>query len=365
MANELFKIRCSALPRIMRCGASAEPPLVSVSEWSDPADVGTRVHAMLRAVVEGKDVDLDGLDSETRFLVGSGITLWNGWRGAIALREVFPLAVCERELELEFDGFSLSGHSDVRSSSAVGGVRILDWKSGRVDHDYSEQMLGYCALELANNAFVERAEAHIVWLREREVESWSMTRDELRPWLERVSDAVSVRRIVYGSHCVFCPRAHECTGRAAVVRSDVESILEMDVDELRGGLATMAPDRVIHLLRQARAVAKVSDRVVEAIRMHVAEAGEVVGSESRIAFSEQKRRQLDAERAWTVLQRHLSDDDLIRAVKISLPAVEDAVAKAAGKGAGAAAKRKLTADLEAVSAISTSTTKVLSERRNA
>lgn len=358
----MIAIRCSALPRIMRCGASAEPPLAPVDEWSDPADVGTRVHGMLRRVVEGQIVDMTGLDSDTRFLVSSGISVWHGSRGMVALRDAFPNPVCERSLELVAPGFALTGHSDVRAD--VGGaVRILDWKSGRVDHDYSEQMIGYCALELASNPFLERADASIVWLREREIETWGMERAELSGWSLRVGSAIDSRATVYGRHCTFCPRSHECTGRAAIVRRDAQSLLELSDEELRNGLTTMDPDRIIELTRTARAVAAAAERVVGAVRMHAAETGDVVGSASKLTLAEQARKRVDTELAWPVLQRHLTDDELAKCLDVRLTAANDAVAAKAPSRGGAAAKRAFLEELEAAGAVSNSTVRVLTEKR--
>jgi hypothetical protein len=346
----------------MRCGASAEPPRVSVEEWSDPADVGTRVHRLLQSVVEGEEVDLTCLDSNTRFLVSSGITVWHGSRGFVALRDAFPGATCERSLELDMGGVTLTGHLDVRSD-VVRTVRILDWKSGRVDYDYSQQMLGYCALELASNPFIERAEAHIVWLREREVEPWVMTHEELPGWVERVGSALGSRSTVYGRHCTFCPRAHECSGRAAVVRRDAQSLLDLTDEELSSGLATMTPDRIIELTQQARSVSTAADRVVAAVRMHAAERGDIVGASSKLTLAEQNRKKVDTALAWPVLQRHLTDDELAKCLDVRLTAANDAVVAKAPPRGGAAAKREFQSDLEAAGAVTSNTVRILTEKR--
>jgi hypothetical protein len=317
---------------------------------------------MLQSVVEGERIDVSGLDSDTKYLVSSGLTVWLGLGGFVALRDAFPGATCEREFSIGVGEHTLIGHSDVRSD-VLGTVRILDWKSGRVDHDYSEQMLGYCALELLSNPFVERAEAHIVWLREREVEPWSMTREELPGWVERVGSALDSHATVYGRHCTFCPRAHECPGRAAVVRRDAQSLLDLSDEELSNGLATMTPDRIIELTRQARSVSTAADRVVAAVRMHAAEKGDIVGESSKLTLAEQIRKKVDAERAWPVLQRHLTDGELAKCLDVRLTAASDAVAAKAPPRGGAAAKREFQSDLEAAGAVSHNTVRVLTEKR--
>jgi len=336
---------------------------VSVEEWSDPADVGTRVHNLLQSVVEGQAVDLTGLDSDTKFLVSSGITAWRGSSEFVALRDAFPGATCERSLEIDIGGVTLTGHSDVRSDVITRSVRILDWKSGRVDYDYSQQMLGYCALELLANPFIERAEAHIVWLREREVEPWAMTREELPDWVNRVDLALESHATVYGRHCTFCPRAHECSGRAAVVRRDAQSLLDLTDEELANGLATMTPDRIIELTRQARSVSTAADRVVAAVRMHAAEKGDIVGSDVKLTLAEQNRKKVDAKLAWPVLQRHLTDDELAKCLDVRLTAANDAVAAKAPPRGGAAAKREFQSDLEAAGAVTNNPVRVLTEKR--
>jgi hypothetical protein len=357
--------RCSSLPLLFKCAAAGQRPDVVVHDTCEAAEVGTDVHKHIQQIVEtGHTGPIQ--HSETRALVSVGRRLWFQYQPALgaSLRELFPAPVCERELSVEVSrGIVVTGHTDVQSGM-VGTCRVLDWKTGRVDSDYSQQLLGYAALAMLENYAIERVETHIVWLREQDIEHYTMTRDELPAWVRRIERIANWRgSYESGSHCAHCPRAHECPGWNALVRRDASALLDEDVESLESRLALMEPDRMIELVRRARMVAKVAERIVSAARAHVARVGEVAGSESRLTISTTRLRVLDAFSAWPVLQEHLDDRELATCCKVSLSQVEELVAKKAPPRQGAAAKRELRQQLEEADAVHYGSTNILTEKR--
>lgn len=355
MADSL-KLRCSSLPLIALCSASAEQQSVILDERSDPAAVGTDAHTHLARMVMTGRVDWDGISSpETRSLVWHGQRMWR------ELQSLFPSPECEVYFDAAIGAHKLSGHSDVRSGS-IGVARVLDWKSGRVDTSYREQLLGYAALELISNSMLDRVETLVVWLRDEEVERYSMERSELEGWVHKYT---KLRTDVHspGSHCVHCHRAHECPGLSAVVRRDSAALLDLTAEELERGLSTMTPGRIIELARKAKLVSSVADRARQAIRNHVIANGDVEAEGSKLTITTESRRNIDTAIAWPVLQEHLTDTELAASLTVRMSAVHDAIKAKAPQRKGAASIREFTDKLEAAGAISTTTVSKLTERR--
>jgi hypothetical protein len=369
----MITIRCSSLPLLARCAMAGESPEVSVRDWGEMAGTGTGAHELLATLPSTDAVDWDrvpgvcarlGVDeSDVRPLVAAGVHLWRD-----ELRQYHLGGESEVPLDHATESVRVTGHADLLSTVATDDERIVyvsDWKSGRLDSDYRPQLIGYAALALLRDPWATQAVAGIVWLRDGEIERYRMRRDALPAWLDEV-ERIARREGGYrtGDHCRHCPRAHECPGRLAMVRADAATLLDLDPEEMARGLATMAPDRVFALYHQAGAVADVAKRVREALRLHVSIEGDVIGESGRLTLTAETRRSLDTARAWPVLESALPTDAAMAAcVEVRLSRVEEAVATAAGKGKGAAAKRELTAALEAAGAIKTTTIEKLVTRR--
>lgn len=348
--------RCSSLPLLMRCAAAGQRPDLLVHETCEAAHTGTHVHGHLRRVVETGSTDQIH-NGETRVLVSIGRRMWFEH-----LRDLFPSPQCERELSVEvLPGVTVTGHTDVQSGM-IGTCRVLDWKSGRKDTNYSAQLLGYAALAMLENHAIERVETHIAWLRDYEVENYAMDRSDLPAWVEQIR-AIANWSGCYesGEHCDHCPRNYECPGHRAIVRRDMSALL--DLDELESGLAQMTAERKLELFHQAKLVGDVADRVRKALRSHVDAVGEVVGSDTKLTVQVERRRKIDTFSAWPVLLDVLDDREVAFCCDVSPSKLDELVAKKAGRGNGAAAKRELRTRLEEVDALHFSEIRKLTERR--
>lgn len=368
----MLKLRASSLPLNFICPGSARTPELRIRESGEAADLGTAVHELLAlmlgsgAVMEWVEaqldtvammhlVDVDDLD----FLFRRGQQLWR------QVRDTFPNPLTEIMVSVDLGLAQISGHLDVISVS--GDVaRGLDWKSGFKDHDYSEQMRAYAALVLLQHPQLREVTLTVAWLREGEIENYTMDRAGAELWAQRV-----IKEIVdwdgayqYGTHCAYCPRAHECPAANAVMRRDVSAILNVSLGQAPDALATMLPSEVIELVRKASVVKKYADSVRDIVRTYVKTHGDIVGPDVKLTIRAEERRSIEPLPAWPVLEsKGFTDEDFAAVVKVSKSKVEDRVKQKAGKGNGAAAVRDLTKALEEANAFTTTTIEKMVERR--
>lgn len=367
-----IRLRCSALPLAFLCPASVRDGGTRIDEVHPAAGVGSAVHEALRALVEARAVDWDGLHDlaarhnadpeETALLCRLGARLWRAAEGA----ETFANPVTELPLSMEVTpGVILTGTLDICGTGEGPIALVADWKTGRVDYSPREQMLGYCALALADQHKATAAVATVLWVRDGDVERYSMRREDLPEWRERFVSEVVEWDGTYrpGEHCRHCPRSHDCAAAGALARRDVAAMVAEDQPP---DLAMLRPDQTIALYDRAKAVADMAARVLAAIKAHVADnhGGELAANGTALVLEEQARRVLDPMKAWPVLEdAGLEDEDFAEVVTLSVTRLEKRVAKRAGKGNGARAVRELTDQLEAAGALTRNPTTKLQRRR--
>ena len=371
-------LRCSKLPIAFLCPGSVRPDELLIDEVNDEATLGTAAHDGLATLVETGEVNWPEVpelatrygvsESGLRLLLGNGAKIW------AEVHERFPNARTEVELAYHADDFVLTGHADILGRS--GGVDLLgrrsantahvgDWKGGRLDTAYREQLLGYCALAMLADVTLESATAEVLWLRELEWEHHSLTCAQLPAWLERLRSEVVQWDGIYrpGKHCPHCVRSATCPAANALARRDVAAIANLDAD-VAAQLETLAPEEKIDLLEMADHVAKIAKSVRATMRTHVLEHGDVSDGKRRLTVVQDEERKLDVLAAFPILEdAGFGDDDWVRVLTISIAESERIVAKRAGRGKGAKAVRELRAQLAEASAIETVTTPKLVTRR--
>lgn len=357
--SEPRDIRTSRTPLVFRCGGSAQAPELAVDEVSGASDLGVAAHEALRVLAETGSIDWDSLPAiaarhgvsldELRMLCGIGNKLWP------LLAASFPDALTEVALAAEIgEGVRLTGHIDLLSITGTI-ARAGDWKSGRKDHDYGHQMRGYGALVLLDNPDITEVTVTVIWLRDQEIENYTLTRDDAREWLASLVEAITRWNGVYrvGPHCGFCPRFHECAAANAVVRRDVAAIADKSlVIAAESELAQMTNAQIIELAEKAEVVARFAQRVRDAIRDHVIANGEIEAGGMVLSVDTDNRRQLDPLLAWPVLSEiGFTDEDFARCIDMRISKVSKIVAGKAKRGKGAHAVRLLNAALEKSGAI--------------
>lgn len=370
--RSLFTVRCSALPLAFRCAGSVRPGVVVLNEISDAADTGTCGHEGLARMVERGSVDWESVpalarrhganEGEIRLLLAQGWKLWQ------QVRDSFPDAQTEVAFEHTDVAVTLTGHMDVYSRSGRI-ARLGDWKCGRKDANYAEQLLGYAALALMADDTLDAVTAGVLWVRDGEYEHYTLARKDLVAWLNRLDKTVAQWDGVFrpGPHCAHCPRNHECAAANALVRRDVAAIndeaLVLQVED-EAALARMAPDEIIDVLGKADQVIRYAERVRAAVRAYAIKHGDIEGTERRLTVVREERRRLDTLVAFPVLEAAgFGDEEMGAVLDFNLSRVEKIVATRAGKGRGAKAVRELRETLQDANAIQTETVAKLVTRR--
>lgn len=361
----MLTIRVSSLPLLFRCAAAAQAPDLRIAEGSEPADLGSAAHEALRPVAEGLGVAWDAIpeiagrwgvdDGDVRALAAMGAKLWP------LIRDTFPDATTEHEVAADVTPtLRIVGHLDF-ASRVLTFARAGDWKTGRVDSDYREQMRGYAALLLLEDPKLTEATVTIVWLRDGDIENYTLAREGLAAWIADVTKiAESTGSYSPGAHCDRCPRAHECPARTALARRDVAAFAGSD----EAALTTMTASQIVDLYRHAKRVFLLAERAKDAIRAHVEATGDVAVDGARLTLVDEERRGLSTLAAWPVLEGEgLTDEETAEVVDIRLSKLEALVASKAGRGKGAAAVRDLGKKLAAVDAVRVRTVRKLTERR--
>jgi hypothetical protein len=363
-----LELRASAMPEAFLCPGSVRPPELAVTDAGEPARVGSATHEALEQLVEGGEVpwaDLPAIATrwaidveELRMLCAIAQKLWK------QVGSRFPNALTEVHLTHEIEpGLVLSGHLDLLAT--VGRrAEIGDWKTGRKDSNYRHQMMGYGTLALADDRDLDEVRGTVLWIRDQEIEPYTITRADAAAWLTQLRQRVIDWDGTYypGEHCGFCRRFHECHAANALVRRDTAIILDVDV---AGGLANMSAEQIVSLYRKASLVESTADRVRKAIKAHVVANGNVVSPDGVLTLQTEERRKLVPLAAWPVLEANgFGDEDFAACVGLRVSKVEEVVAKRAGRGAGAGAVRALGEELQAADAIAVNEVKKLVVKRS-
>lgn len=374
--NHIDSIRCSSLPEAFKCPGSLRLPVLQIDPHNDASAVGTAVHALMRDVVEApagqliaaKDLPIAAVCAEHGVeqrevwpLMMSGIATW------LEIRASFPRAETEVECtwKCESSGVTLTGHIDAITVD-FDRINLLDWKSGRVDRDYSQQVRGYMALALLNNPSVQLAVATVAWLRDQEVETYSMDRTAMTAWVAQLDREVVAWDGVFhpGRHCGFCRRSHTCPALAAHVRRDL-AVMETDATlagAVEQDVRELAPTKLLEMWDRWKTVKAFGESFEKAVRRAL-EAGPIIADGRTLELVEQQRREVDVLRAWPAIEKRLDDAEVAACLSVSISELENQVGKKAGRGKGAEAKRELAAELEEAGAITTKTMKLVKEKR--
>ena len=233
---DMKKVRCSLLPRVMKCPASLQVPDVEIDTESENARLGSAVHAALAPMVrEEPDVDFHAIagtwnieQEQMMPLYHIGRRIWSEYAPAIKVSRV------EQRLAAEvIPGLQLTGHADVLGVTVAEPhtIIILDWKTGSSSADYRDALIGYADLattdeDLADPDIAAGAKIITVWLRDQFVEIEDIGAAEIEDWRTRLESAIE-HPDQYGPSpeaCKFCPRQHECAARTALVQSAIKDL---------------------------------------------------------------------------------------------------------------------------------------------
>lgn len=363
--------RCSSLPRGIACPASWDAPELPISSDSQPRRVGDAVHeAMAQIVREGlrEPPDLNALAQNhgVEDLDDLRILTWFGIRTWKRIRHESQLLAVEERLEHADGAVELGGAPDVIAEANSGELLVVDWKGGYIEHDYRHQIMGY--LWLAAQKYPHSLfKGVIVWLRSCEIEVFSATRAKLAEWREQLGAAVDSDVYAPGPQCQYCPLAHECAARSALIRSTV-----MDLAPFTEGTGRITPERIGALYGRAQLLAKALENYNAIVRDTVRTQGSLSTGDGRVlSFRKGEREHFYLDRVAGPLARALEltgVDGLVQAlgedaIKLTKKKIQDLAADGAPKGEKAKRIRKVMDALKSAGAIVTRPTRTFTVKK--
>ena len=322
-----------------------DDPLVETGD-DYPARLGRAFHEWA-AVIESDDrptasflakkygVDEDELD----VLMAMGYVQWRDY-----LSQWFAGGETERTMACTVQApnggplITLTGTDD-RSVFIVDEamLRILDWKTGRVQRNAFDQLMGYLFRRMMNDDRIQLGYAAQADVRFGEiVPTGVVTRAQVEQWWQDyVADLLqSAKTFRPGDNCVHCPRHATCEGRKAHAATALET-LPADIEITAENKAELGP-MLVEAYRALRHVRDEAKKRLDAMRLLVQDIGPIPD-------------------ARPLLERCFHAEEVDEATTLSLPKLEEIVKRNSDPGRGAAAIRLLNEELEAAGALTIET----------
>jgi hypothetical protein len=331
----------------MACPASQVAPEVRIENRTPEASIGTAVHRFMAAHVVGLEdrehvvaAEL-GLDEEAREQAGIiYATAKKLWRQ-------FHMWFPDPRTEVYLEHGQLTGHIDV-FSSVPGEVRVLDYKTGRLDLDHHEQLRGYSWLALQDMPEADSAYGMVVNVRAGTYDAERFTREELDAWHAGLIERIGNTNVyIAGRHCGYCPRRHECPARMQLLK---QALVTLDIAD-RG----MSERELGQLFLAAKAMEQVIEDAIALVRAEVISRGGTmrISGGQQIEIVHQERKDIMFQQGWPALmqQPELVNQTLLDSMKVPKTALDKAARAVASKGHGAAYIRMIMQKLQDAGAI--------------
>ena len=357
--------RCSSLPRLFRCGQSANIGDIIDAEPAIEHDVqagrvGAATHEVLREYYSG-DFQAEHVQN---ICAGLGVDQGEVWPLVNVAKKIvmeLGLGKVPDAMEDEISEGGLSGHPDAEWTHA-GEYWIGDWKTSRLDPGYFHQLMGYAWLRRQRIRDLGRGcNLFVAWLRDSQVERYWVTADSIDAWYQQFLAIVPTESpYVTGEQCTHCPRVTDCPAQ----REDLRQALTV----LDGGtvdVATLDGETIARVTRKLRLLVSVKEKWEDALKNRIRATGPVdCGDGYALTLAtENGKLEVDTAAAWPILQRELTADEMASCVSIRIGAAKDIVAKKAPPRKGAAAVLAFAAELKAAGAIKQGTIEKLKEVR--
>lgn len=347
--SDVPEIRCSSLPRLLSCAASSVPPKTRVESGHAAARLGSAFHEFISGVISGDEQSL--ADVAAKHVVDMEelrpMALWARSLWLEQLKYSFPLAISEKQLVAYVAGwpFRLTGHPDLLGCVNTE-VRGLDWKTGYIAEDVTDQLRGYAWLGMHHWPDAESARMTVLRVREQQADTFTFSRVELELWWDHVCKHLSDPSVFSaGSWCGFCPRSHECPEQ----RRRLETLLSL-VPAGQFEVGDSEPVKLAVATAWAKEIIRGLELFILAAKAQVVSHG---GEYGPMSIKTQSRRAIDVYRGFDVLEKALGRERFLGMLKIGIGEVQEAVKDAAPRGNKMNALRDLNANLELVGAMKT------------
>ncbi len=326
-------IRASSLPRLTACAAAGEAPATWVEPLNDGAQLGTAFHLAIATAIKGGEPDLGGIAAQNAIDVDDlrPLYLWGlkVWREQ--LEPTYPNPIVEEQLRVEDPdvGLVLTGHPDVMAfAEDAEELRVVDHKSGRGYYDAEPQMRGYALLGFCRYPAAKQARMQILRLRDRSIETFVWTRQEIMVdwWGGFAAHIARADRYRAGAHCGFCPRALECPAN----RQQLQSTIALLSEDREQPLAdTLDPLALANTVKQAKVANKRLEEFLRAAKARVIAAGGTLGP---LSIKSTDKRTIIFPVAQPILVEQIGMEKLLPLLKIGKGDVEKAIKDSVGRG---------------------------------
>ena len=360
-------IHCSALPRIMQCPASAVPPQVKIDQDNPAGRIGTAVHEVLAGAICSLAKPSAGMiaeiaanhDADAEQVAPLSYIGWSMWQDIAD-----DLKVLGVEQRGEWGG-RLTGRLDLVCEAVnedVPALAIVDWKSGNPERDYLDQTWGYAKVGRETYPQYQAVKVIILWLRSQEREVKDATEAKLADFEDRLA-RVEAHPDEYKPSpeaCEFCPRAHECKARTALVRKSVNDFAVTEVDAIKA----LSVQSLAGLYPKAQLVGRVLDAYKSALKVGLIKASKPIslGDGRELGLDERKRETLDT--AAVVAEGAAMNLNVTPALSVSKSKLSKLIGASVEKGKGQAIEAFLD-KLRASGAVTETTYKVIQLRKEA
>lgn len=368
MSNKTKSFRGSAAPLAMACPASVNAPHdeIQIDSVNPAADLGTAVHEVAALIVKNGCIPDDwqqtcrryGLDGaqivEARFLIYAALDFWktNGtaFKNPQTEYPLYQVVVLPDDYE-----FSLSCHLDVFSiddEEAPTEALELDWKSTRLDVNYTHQMLFYAWCICLKYPSVQKVTSAVVYLRDRTANIQEWNREQVLAFGKQFTRDVVFwdgKHLTFGAHCSYCRRFSTCSGHKQLVAATRDEIATLE----GFGTDLLTAPQVVALHQRLSVFTSMAEKIKDHIRACVEQAGGYLPGDNGKALKliPQSRDKIDARLAWPIMHEVLTDDEIAPALTVSKGTLLDAIADHAPRGTKTKAKKDFMVQLNEVGAV--------------
>jgi len=341
-------VNASAVPRIMKCGASSIEPDVKKSLIKDYTELGTAIHEIMERHINNREVDLKNTakkfscdETELKILYFQGKKIWE------QMGEYFPTPWTELKSKSDL----ISAYIDVISFEGQY-ISIADWKSGWMEGDYWPQL--YANALLAGGIFQEETGKIepdqkfylcVFWLRTAEIDPIWITWRELLEWKAQLEKQISRKdQYTMGPHCDYCPRITDCP---AITKS-IDVYNPALPGDHKGGTA-LTTENIIKYRPIVAALKNAIEQFDFAQRAFIRSRGPIdLGDGKELAWKPYDRKTIHLAKGWDEIKAQIGGDaeKLISICKISNKELENLITENAERGKKKEAKEKFWAYME-------------------
>jgi hypothetical protein len=360
-SKSVLPIRCSKIPAFLECPSSALPAENPYNPTSEAAREGSAGHDLAEWLVHhtlysGPEPDLEAIASRWEVDIATLGFLGSRIRTVIAdLGQWLPHGSTEARVE----GEHTKGTADwIDLSTGV----VVDWKMGHEERDPWGQLKGYCLAiyDMCGMPEVGHHSPIAAYARLGTHEVRHYNESDLLGFREKLleQDSRAGRDYAPGNACTFCEHQLTCDARRDWLRSSVEALMPIGANgeypvPSDQAFAELGP-RVALLETAIKRYRQMERERLQQHRDGLAPPLEI-GDGKALILKPFNRRHVDALKAWEVLTRELTPEQLNACVTVSLTKVGEQVAAVAPRGQKGRVKKAVIGEIEDAGAVSEST----------